>query len=260
MSDLQQFYEDERKKWDSISAKKLDPEEVHKLKIPDGDNFHKQVGRDSVAAGVNEFLGDVKGKQVLEVGCGSGKMSALLAASGAKVTAFDLSPISIDVARTRGMINELDSLMQLAVAAGERLPFANNSFDILFGRAILHHLDVSMGAEEIYRVLKPGGKAVFIEPMGMNPILNYVRDNIPYADKNPVGDDEPLNYRQIKQWGEPFDKFEYREVHLLGMVERAFGYKRRVRLPILHKTDNAIRKLLPFMRRFYRYIVLYMEK
>lgn len=260
MSKRDEFYRSERKKWDEISIQKLEASQRQQLVLSADDDFLSVVGRSSTTPGVAEFLGELTGRQVLEIGCGSGKNSSLLAKSGANVFAFDLSPVSVKVANLRATLNGVADDIHAVVAAGEYLPYADEQFDVVFGRAILHHLDVMVASTEIHRVLKPGGKAVFVEPMGMNPILNFVRDYVPYPDKNPVGDDKPLNYDEIRAWGAPFDQFRYREVHLLGMIQRAFGYKRRVRLNFLHRLDAAILKTLPFMGRFYRYVVLYMQK
>lgn len=258
MHDQKTFYEHEREKWDRISGQKLDAAAKEQLILKPGDDFYTYCQRDSVMFGVREFLGDLAGKSVLEVGCGSGKIAARVAKTGAHVTAFDLSPVSVEVAATRASLNALLDRIHLTVAAGERFPFASHSFDIVLGRAILHHLDASQGSHEIHRVLKPGGKALFVEPLGMNPVLNFVRDHVPYPGKNPVGDDQPLNYRQIRSWGAPFRRFEYHEVHLLGMIERAFGHQ-RVHLAPLHRLDRTILKVLPVMGRFCRYAVITME-
>lgn len=258
MSNIHDIYERERNKWDEISAQKLaDPAQ---LLLEPGEDFYTVAANSTVMVGVNDFLDDLKGKHVLELGCGSGKMAALLAKTGAQVTSFDLSAMSVHVARIRAELNGVADAINLLVAAGERLPFAAESFDVVFGRAILHHLEVSIGGGEPRRVLKPGGKAVFVEPLGMNPVLNFVRDHVPYPNKNPVGDDQPLNYTQVEQWGRGYSHFSYQEVHLLGMLERAFPYRFKVRLTALHALDRALLKRVPALRRYSRYIVMKMQK
>ena len=126
---------------------------------------------------VSPFLGDLTGKRVLEIGCGLGRHSVLLAKSGASVTSFDLSLNSVAAARDRAAMNAVGEKVALVVAAAEALPFADASFDVIFGRSILHHLEVYPTLSELHRVLRPGGKATFVEPMGMNPVLNF-RGNI----------------------------------------------------------------------------------
>jgi len=257
-SNLSEMYERERNKWDRLTAPLL--ENPAQLKLEPGEDFHTVAQNSTVMIGVSEFLGDLYGKRALELGCGTGKMSALLARAGAQVTSFDLSAMSVHVARTRAEVNGLADAVRLVVAAGERLPFANNSFDVVFGRAILHHLDVNLGAGEPLRVLKPGGKAVFVEPLGMNPVLSFVRDHIPYPNKNPVGDDQPLHYKQVEQWGRGYSYFSYQEVQLLGMLERAFPYRFKVRLWPLHRLDQILLERFPALRRYSRYIVMKMQK
>jgi SAM-dependent methyltransferase len=191
----EQYYKSEIEKWDElIKVKFSDPSAVI---IDSESNFYTYCANSSVMIGVSEFLGDIEGKMLIEFGCGSGKTAALLAKSGAIVSAFDISPESVATTRQRAIVNNLPKLTA-QVAVGEQLPYEDNSFDIAFGRAVLHHLDPKQGARELARVLKPGAKACFIEPLGMNPVLNFVRDYIPYPNKNPVGDDKPLNYDEIR--------------------------------------------------------------
>jgi SAM-dependent methyltransferase len=257
VDDKEAYYEAEKQKWDGLMHQRYaDPET---LRYEAGHNFYKYCDRDSMAYGVKEFLGDLKDKKVLEFGCGAGHTAGLMALCGADVTAFDISEESVAVTNRRAEVNNLPNL-KAEVAVGEDLPYPDEAFDIVFGRAVLHHLDVKQAAGELARVLKPGGKACFIEPMGMNPVLNFVRDYVPYPNKNPVGDDSPLVYKEIKEWGAWASDYRWTEVQLLGMIERAFPFKWKVKLPFLHKMDRVIMKYVPFTRRFARYVVLYMVK
>lgn len=251
---LEETYRVERVKWDALAEQKLSSLKI----LSPQENFHTYARRTSTMVGVDEFLGDLCDRHVLEYGCGLGEISTLLAKSGAQVTTFDLSAKSVLTCRHRAKLNDVDSNIQLAVAAGEALPYADESFDVIFGKAILHHLDAELGWIDISRVLKPGGKAVFVEPMGMNPILNFVRDHVPYPDKNPRGADRPLNYVDIHQWGKGFSQFAYREIQLLSMLERGFGFGRNFTL--FREVDDFLLKHLPFLRRFCRYVVMYCVK
>lgn len=162
------------------------------------------------------------------------------------------------ITRQRAKLNNTDCNIQLTVVAGENIPYADESFDCIFGRAILHHLEANLGWTEISRVLKPEGKAIFVEPMGMNPILNFVRDHVPYPDKKPRGADHPLTYEDIHQWGRGFREFRYREIQLLSMLERGLGFGKKI--PLLRRLDDFLLRQFPFLRVFCRYVVMYCIK
>ncbi len=249
---LDQVYDVERSKWDAIAAEAMP--QLREL-APES-TFASHLRNSLITHGIAEFLGDVRGKKVLEYGCGLGLISTLLAKSGAHVVSFDLSPASVAVARQRAALNHVE--VELAVAAGEHLPYADESFDIIFGKAILHHLDVNIAVSDLYRVLKKGGKAAFAEPMGMNPILNFVRDGVWYPHKHPRGADKPLTYDEIAAWGKQFSSFTFREVQLLSMLERGLGFGKR--LKALRRADDWLLERFPSLRRYCRYVVMLMEK
>lgn len=101
------------------------------------------------------LAGDVAGRRVLDVGCGSGLLSAALRAKGARMTGFDGSPAMIELARRR-----LGESAQLQVAdLGRPLPFAHGAFDDVVMSLVLHYLrDWDAPLAELRRVLKPGGR------------------------------------------------------------------------------------------------------
>lgn len=252
--ELSEIYQIETEKWNAIALQKAS--NLRPLKK--GDNFQKYADRAGTMVGINEFLGDVNGKSVLEIGCGLGDISLLLAKSGARVTSFDLSSSSVRVADQKARLNGVSESVDLVVAPGEALPYADESFDLVFGKAILHHLDVGLGWHEVYRVLRLGGKAAFVEPIGMNPLLKFVRNYVPYPQKTPRGADRPLNYAEIHAWGQEYTEFTYREIQLFSMLERGLGFNRR--LHFLRSLDDVLLAQIPFLRRYCRYVVLYMVK
>ena len=83
-------------------------------------------------------------------------------------------------------------------ADGQRLPFADRAFDRVWGSAVLHHLDLRSAAGELFRVLRPGGVAVFCEPWGENPLLNWARRRLPYPGKDRTPDEQPLRRRHVR--------------------------------------------------------------
>jgi SAM-dependent methyltransferase len=100
------------------------------------------------------------GRRVLEVGCGAGVDLARFARGGAIVTGVDLAPSAIELARANFAQQRLQA--DLRVADGERLPFADNSFDLVFAHGVVQYTaDPPRLVEECRRVLVPGGQAVF---------------------------------------------------------------------------------------------------
>src|SRR5207248_1688260 len=89
-----------------------------------------------------------------------------------------------------------DARVQFLAADAERLPFADSSFDGIWGNAILHHLDLGRAASEIRRVLRVGGRAVFCEPWGENPVLAWARTRLNTATKR-TPTEKPLRNCQL---------------------------------------------------------------
>ena len=109
-------YAIERAKWDAHASTASEPI----APLPPGADFDSYARRDPLLPGVAEFLGDLRGKRVVEYGCGMGKLTVLLARSGALVSAFDLSEASVDVARRRAHESGLDGQIEFAIAPGAR--------------------------------------------------------------------------------------------------------------------------------------------
>jgi len=104
--------------------------------------------------GFNEFAG----ARLLEVGCGMGTDLLQFARGGAKVTGVDLTPRSIEISRRH--LDVYGYQGEFAITDAEKLPFANDSFDVVYSNGVLHHTPDTAGAiREIHRVLRPGGDA-----------------------------------------------------------------------------------------------------
>jgi SAM-dependent methyltransferase len=120
---------------------------------------------------------------------------------------ISLARLSMAKERVKGAWADSVSLVQADALA---LPFASATFPAIFGKAILHHLDDrNMAASEILRVLRPGGRIAFAEPMSAHPIFWLVRRLTPglrHAREKPfqVGDFQrfasPFQGAQIETW------------------------------------------------------------
>lgn len=131
------------------------------------------------------------GKRVLEVGCyEGGEIPKLLAYNPRSLTGIDISPRAIAKA-----IERFGDRVAFCVADAHQLPFPDRSFDVVYGRAILHHLDFRQAVKEVHRVLVPGGYAIFVEPLIHNPLAKAFRKATPWM-RTP--EERPLSRGQIR--------------------------------------------------------------
>ena len=121
-------------------------------------------------------LTDLRGRRVLEYGCGTGDTLAFLASQlPESLDAIDIAPEMVDVANRLIERAGISSVARAQVMDAHCLEYNSGAFDVVCGVAILHHLDLDRAAGELARVLAPGGYAVFLEPMGYNPLINLYR-------------------------------------------------------------------------------------
>lgn len=115
---------------------------------------------------------NVAGKQVLEIGLGEGSDSEQLIRRGARWSGLDLTTESISRVQTRLALRNLpyENLRQGSVL---EMPFADNSFDMVFSHGVLHHVpEIKSAQREIHRVLRPDGELVIM--MYARWSLNYL--------------------------------------------------------------------------------------
>jgi SAM-dependent methyltransferase len=197
-------------------------------------------------------LGDVAGLPVLDYGCGHGMAAVVLARRGAHMTAFDLSRDYLAEARRRAAANNVK--IEFVQADAERLPFADGCFARIWGNAILHHLEPRRAACELYRVLQPGGIAVFCEPWGANPVLAWARRRLSYPGKERTPDEQPLLPRHLRILQELFPSLQIEGHQLLSMARRVLRPGRMV--SGLEWCDARLLRLAPPLARLCRYVVL----
>jgi SAM-dependent methyltransferase len=199
-----------------------------------------------------ERLGPLAGLSVLDYGCGHGMAAVVLARRGASVTAFDLSPGYLAEAQARARANGVE--VTFVQADGERLPFADGCFDRVWGNAVLHHLDLHQAGRELFRVLRPGGIAVFCEPWGENPLLHWARRHWHYAGKGRTRDEQPLRRRDLCVLRRVFPRMKTEGFQLLSMVRRVLPDGRLV--APLQRADDWLLTMWPGVQIFCRYFVL----
>ena len=98
----------------------------------------------------------MRGKKLLEVGCGPGWLTVQYAGAGALVSAIDLTEKAVQLTLRHAQYKKCNVAAQQADA--QNLPFGDNSFDVVVSSGVLHHFpDFQKGFSECFRVLKPGG-------------------------------------------------------------------------------------------------------
>ena len=131
----------------------------------------------------------------MDLGCGTGWETIRALKAGAYVIAIDISPKSIEFVKEQAEKHGLPDRLEACVMDAQNLTFPSGEFDIVMGNGILHHLpDLRQTMKEIRRVLTRGGYAVFVEPLGMNPVLNLYRKCTP---KMRTRDEQPFRMQEI---------------------------------------------------------------
>jgi len=205
---------------------------------------------------------DPAGKVVLDYGCGPGYLTEYLLDRGAvHVTGIDISEGEIEQARERAREDGTADRSTHLVADAHDLEFPDDSFDLIVGDSILHHLDLKVALEEIRRVLRPGGRAVFKEPMWHNPILRMGRRLTPSA-RTP--DEHPLTTADWELCASIFDDFEHHEAEFLtiplmplNLVLPQRAQKRLARR--VHSLDDRVLERRPGTRKHARITFLVLK-
>jgi SAM-dependent methyltransferase len=192
-------------------------------------------------------------RRVLEYGCGQGSHAFSLAENGAQVTAIDLSETAIEQARETARLKDLG--INFRVMNAEALDFEDGTFDIICGTAIIHHLALRKAFFEITRTLRPAGFAIFMEPLGHNPLINLYRKLSPRLRTE---DEHPLKLEDFELARLFFREVDVYYFHLLSLLAVPFRETRFFSnmLQILHGVDQVLFRYVPFARKYAWYSVV----
>jgi ubiquinone/menaquinone biosynthesis C-methylase UbiE len=161
-----------------------------------------------------ERTGDVR---VLDYGCGLGDLGILVAQRGFQVDGFDISPEAVQGAKRWASNSGVDDRVDFRVANAQQLPYDDGTFDLVFGKAVLHHTIKYIGTgDELWRVMKPGARAFFMEGAATNPLIRFARV---FTIREELGD-VPLTTRNIAEWGSRFTDINIDGYFFLYMLKR----------------------------------------
>lgn len=192
------------------------------------------------------LLGDVRGRTVLDFGCGSGENSLVLARRGARVVAFDISAPLLALAQRRIRLNGGGQVEFLAASAHE-LPLASGSVDVVFGIAILHHLDLDLVAAETDRVLAAGGRAIFQEPVRSSRLIRAARALVPYRDPEVSPFERPLTDEELQRFSSRFRESRSRAFGLPHVSLPKVVPPLRSFVRALHGADRVLLRTCPWL-------------
>ena len=170
----------------------------------------------------------MEGKTVLDYGCGPGYKSLEYINSGAsRVIGIDISKKFIETAlsQCKDLNIDRESYDFIEMDAHD-LQFRDDSFDVVIGYAILHHLDTSVALKEIHRVLKPNGRVLLLEPLADNPVLKLFRRATPgirTVDERPFTGKDIKNMFSAQLWE--------RQMKYCGVLEAPFAVLTSILMP-----------------------------
>jgi 2-polyprenyl-3-methyl-5-hydroxy-6-metoxy-1,4-benzoquinol methylase len=166
-------------------------------------------------------FGTVRGKRLLDVGCGRGGASIYFAAHGAEVVAIDLSHVAVDALRSLCTQNGIDNVRTEVCSAVDIAKLG--PFDFAFGSMILHHLEPFREfATSLAHATAPGAKGFFYENNARSRLLLWFRKHLVGRFGIPkYGDPEesPLEPQEIEMLQDHFDvRIEFPELHYFRLV------------------------------------------
>jgi ubiquinone/menaquinone biosynthesis C-methylase UbiE len=170
----------------------------------------------------------LKGKQLLEIGCGMGYDSLEFLKRGVRVTATDLTPNAVRMTRRHFEIAGVQA-ENIHTANALTLPFDDNTFDGVWSNGVLHATGNTYRAiQEARRVLKPGGRAVishfYRKPSWMYAMHYWGKENIEYKEEDPPVN-EFYTEAEILAFFEGYEIVEAVQDHYRALPVRRDGLK-----------------------------------
>jgi 2-polyprenyl-3-methyl-5-hydroxy-6-metoxy-1,4-benzoquinol methylase len=199
----------------------------------------------------------VRGKKVLDYGCGPADFGLWMATEGADVTLLDLSPAAIELALRRAQASGV-AVRGIAADASELRMLRDREFDVVFACASLHHTLKYPGAvEELGRIMKPGALLILCETWGGNPLLNAARRLRAFIarEQEEQGEDIIMAERELKLLEPLFANLTVNRLNLFAMGKRLVrgrferSWARRL-VRVLESIDTVVLSIAPSLRNW----------
>jgi ubiquinone/menaquinone biosynthesis C-methylase UbiE len=194
---------------------------------------------------------DLSGKRALEICGGSGKLAAGLAEIFPQAEVVGLDLYAADGPEIEERLKRLPGLSFVAGDAFDLSIYPEHSFDLVWGQAALHHLshDLDGICREVSRVLKPGGRFIFIfEPMGHNLLVAAIR--AVRMAKYELGDECNLYLSQFERMATHFSGCEAQMFNFLGYPMKALSDRFHTISEIVQNLDAHLFRAFPKLLRY----------
>jgi SAM-dependent methyltransferase len=201
------------------------------------------------------LVGDIRGRTVVDLGCGTGENLIPLAERGARVIGMDISPDLIAIAQKR--LN--DANLQASLSAGDayNTGLPDESVDIIFCAALIHHLDIKLVRDEMWRVLRKGGAIVLKEPIRFSKGYAWLRGLLP-AHEDISDYEHPLTREELATMMEPFKVTgtRYFRLPFVPLALRILPSK----IDAAWKTSDWLLRRLPLSESYATAVVMKLQK
>jgi SAM-dependent methyltransferase len=207
------------------------------------------------------LMGDLAGKHLLDFGCGMGEEAVYFAKLGAKVTAIDISEVGIATLKKRADRHDLD--IRAYEMRADPTSFMDDSFDIVHGLGILHHVGIEPGLAEVRRVLRPGGIGVFLEPMGDSRVVEAVKTWLMTHARFLGNFDHVTEHEHNLRWQDvqrAVAKFSEGSVYPYHLLYRLKRFVPKALLPAVRRIDAGMLTLVSSLRHFAGGVVIRVRK
>ena len=184
---------------------------------------------------------NARNKTILDYGCGTGSITEKIARfNPSRIVGIDISEVSVNKAIEKAKKLKLE--IEYKVDNCESSSFESNTFDLIYGTGILHHLKLELSLREINRILKKNGTMIFIEPLGTNPFINFYRKLTPGSRSE---DEHPFVWKDFNLLKEIYDETDCKYYGFFTLIFFLF-YKNPEKssfFKTLTKIDNLIFKI-----------------
>jgi 2-polyprenyl-3-methyl-5-hydroxy-6-metoxy-1,4-benzoquinol methylase len=200
------------------------------------------------------------GARVLEVGCGTGTLSVYLALQGADVTGIDVSEEHARLATWRATVNGVADHTRFRAIPIENLDDPDGSYDFIIGNQVLHHFELEQAIPNLRRLLAPGGRAVFCEPVLLIPTaLRRLRDSRAVKRVLPKRVDTPtersVSPEDIALIKQVFPRARIHPFQLVRRIENFVTLSDEAAARLDRLDQLLLRWVVP-LRRFCRFVVV----